>query len=57
MKTNPGQFLTQVLTCTCEVSHGRGNRTPKPKRQSPKPYRSLNQKSKIIAQDLLVNFH
>jgi len=35
---NTRQFLTQVFKCTCEISHGRGNRSPKPKRQSPKPY-------------------
>jgi len=31
-------FWTQVYTRTCEISHGRGNRTLKLKRQSPKPY-------------------
>jgi len=24
-------FKTQVFTCTCEISYGRGNRTQKPK--------------------------
>jgi len=32
---NTGQFLTQVFTCTCEISYGRGNQTQKPKRLSP----------------------
>jgi len=25
---NTGQFLTQVFTCTCEISYGRGNTEP-----------------------------
>jgi len=29
---NAGQFLTQVFTCTCEISYGRGNQTQKPNR-------------------------
>jgi len=31
--------LTQMFTRTCETSHGRGNRTPKLKRQNPMPNR------------------
>jgi len=31
-------FKTQVFTCTCEISYGRGNRTLKQTRQSPTPY-------------------
>jgi len=37
---NTRQFLNKYLqfTCTYEISYGRGNRTRKPKRQSPTPY-------------------
>jgi len=36
---NAGQFLTQVFTCTCEISYGKRNQTQKPTRLSPTPYR------------------
>jgi len=37
---NTRQFLNKGIynIRTCKISHGKGNRTLKPKRQSPKPY-------------------
>jgi len=35
-------FQTQVYTCTWRISNGRGNQTPKPKRQSLKLYRCMS---------------
>jgi len=37
IKINTDNF-NDIFTCTCEIIHGRGNRTYKPKQQSPKPY-------------------
>jgi len=39
VKINTFLNIGMYNTCTCEISCGRGNRTPKPKRQSPKPHR------------------
>jgi len=38
IKLHTRRFLTQVFTRTYEISNGRGNQTPKPKRQSPTPF-------------------
>jgi len=39
IKLNTGQLFTQVFTCTCKISYGRGNRSQKPKHS----YRRANQ--------------